>query len=121
MSVFTTWWVNGVAMPSPMTMDWDILDENGPDDGRTLDGFMHVSIVAIKRKLYFKFPQRAMSVNATILQAIAPATFSVKYWDRLDNDWRTSTMYKGDRKTISFMLNEIRKEDKELTFNLIEC
>ena len=98
MAMPTAWWVNGVAMPSPQEIKWSVQDVHAPGAGRSLDAKMHFTIVAQKRKLDLTFPPGEPSVHSTVMKALQGDTFSVKYWDLHDNNWRTSEMYKGDRK-----------------------
>lgn len=118
----TSWWVNGVAMPSPSTdgYKWSLMDIHAPNAGRTLDAVMHFTIVARKRKLELTFPAGDPTIHSTIMQATNDATFTVKYWDLHDNNWRTSTMYKGDRKGGLVIFSNERSVSDTFSINLIE-
>lgn len=116
-----TYYVNGVAMPSPKQITWSMMDLYAPGSGRLLDGNMQMEHVGIKRRLDIEYNNSDTAIFNRALRAISGGGFfSVTYWDLHDWGWRTSTMYAGDRKGAIMHFLPNRTITAPLTFALIE-
>ncbi len=116
-----TWYVNGVPMPPPKEIGWSIQDLYAPGSGRLLDGNMQFQFVSSKRKLEIQYNNTDTQIYRQALAAVSGGGFrSITYWDLIDNGWRTSTMYVGDRKGKMLHFLPDRKIMGPLSFNLIE-
>jgi hypothetical protein len=90
-------YVNGVALRDPSELQWSLQDVSAADAGRTEDGLMQKNRVAQKRKLVCKWNGLRPEEASPILQAVNPEYMDVTYFDAMDGEMQTRTMYVGDR------------------------
>ena len=98
---------------------WSRNDLDGEDSGRTLDGIMHRSRVAIKRKLTVNMGKLTQAQIAAITAAIEPEFIDVAFVDpRLGTVTKTFYGSQIDSTTQRFVDGEVYWEGT--TFSLIE-
>ena len=84
--------VDGVALPTPSTFEWGMIDVSASDSGRTQDGKMHKNRIAQKRQIKLS-------------------------WSGTDE---TRTFYVGDRSAPIKIWTINNKRYETLSFDLIE-
>ena len=97
MSAYTLVYVNDVALPNPETYNISIIDIDGSDTMRNELGIMvrnRVRQGAMKIELSWTLRSPAL---AQLLKAVTPAQFSVRFFDPNTYEYRTASMYVGDR------------------------
>lgn len=70
-------------------ISWSRENINSSDSGRTLDGRMHVGIIATKRKLGYELGSVPQNVLAQLDSDLSAPTFAVTYLDLHGIDTRT--------------------------------
>ena len=111
--------VNGKFIPDPSELQWGLQSVSASNAGRTMDGLMHVNLVARKRKLELKWSGVDFDATSEILKAVNDETFKVTYFDNLNNRNETRTFYVGDRTSmVKSYVHGYRRCD--VAFNIIE-
>ena len=62
--------VDGVALPTPSTFEWGMIDVSASDSGRTQDAKMHKNRIAQKRQLKLSWSGTNKARTAQILQMV---------------------------------------------------
>lgn len=96
--------INGVAMPTPKTFQWDIMDIDGQST-RMANGDMNRDRITRKRKLNIEWGPLSDAQSSTILNAISGEFFQCTYPDAESGGVETRTFYTGDRSAPSFSWN----------------
>lgn len=89
--------VNGMAVKTPSSFNWELQDVSGPSSGRTQDAVMHKNRIAQKRKLSFSWTEPTASETAQILQMFNNEYVEITYPDAMSGGNETRTFYVGDR------------------------
>ena len=89
--------VDGVALPTPSTFEWGMIDVSAGDSGRTQDAQMHKNRIAQKRQLKLSWSGTDTARTARILQMVNPEYIRVTYPDAMSGTDETRTFYVGDR------------------------
>ena len=104
--------VDGVALPTPSTFEWGLIDVSASDSGRTQDAQMHKNRIAQKRQLKLSWSGTDTARTAKILQMVNPEYIRVTYPDAMSGTDETRTPIK------IWTINNKRYET--LSFDLIE-
>jgi hypothetical protein len=109
---------NGVVLPTPSDFQVGIMDLSKSE--RNAAGTMIIERIATKRKLSLTWSYLSAADLSTILIAVAPTFYDVKYLDPQINGLRTGSFYCGDRNLG--MINFINGVPlyKDVKFDLIE-
>lgn len=113
--------INGTWLKTPAQIEWSENDIADPKSARTLDGTMHLSIVARKAKLSCKWPAMTFEDATIVLNALGSMdSFSMTYYDIKTNGYRTSNFYSGDRSGNYKWVLENSKVVENLSCDMIE-
>ena len=111
----------------PATMQVDLQDVHGSETGRVQTGKMVLDRVAggayAKRKISCTWKGLTMSEMSELLNAMKKASFSVTYPDPFTGDFRTATVYVGDRSAPIFRTGATQANEviwESLSANFIE-
>lgn len=107
--------------PTPVEVQYTLSTLDSDSSGRNQAGKMFRDVVADKRKIQVKWGALSANDCATILQMIDEATFSIKFPDAHDGDWRDMTCYVGDRTTPAYRLYQGDWCWTGLSVSFIEC
>lgn len=110
--------IGGVDMPTPTELGIGVMDLSKAE--RNAKGYLILERIATKQKLTVTYSFITAEDLSTLLKAIAPTSFSVKYVDPISNSYKTYQMYSGDRNMgmIDFIGGVARYKD--FTFDLVE-
>lgn len=109
--------IDGVVLPPPMTYSVEYNDLDSDDTGRSEDGLLHRKRVRHGvAKIKIGWEQLSTDNLNTILNAIAPDSFSVVYYFGTQ---KTATMYAGNQSCELRRVNN-NQAKWNLSFNLIE-
>lgn len=114
------------ALPDPKSMTVSLQDIDASTTTRSASGTMLrdrvVGGASAKRKIQLVWPPLGTSDMSTILQAIAPEFFWVKYPDPYTGAMRTAQFYAGDRTAPMYNFNLHNKGIlwESMSVNLIE-
>ena len=111
--------INGVEC-DPSVMEIGFQDVSCPDAGRDLSGTMHPMKLGQKQTVNLEWWEPDRNEVKQVLQAVAPESFPVTYYDPQTNTEVTRTMYVGDRTAPIRMWNTGRAWYSKLSFKLIE-
>lgn len=96
--------INGVeiaAYPAPGGLSITTLDlDDGEASGRTTDGSMTRSRIAVKRKIQMQFSALPWSVTSALLQQVEDEFVNVTYPDPVTGKYETKGFYVGDRPAL---------------------
>ncbi len=109
--------------PDPSKCEYGLMDVSSDDAGRVMDSnaTMYKQRICQKRKLNLAWQNPTAQAVSTILKAVNPEYFLVKYWDAMDGQWETRTFYVGDRSAPLRWFNIMDgTRYEELSFDLIE-
>lgn len=98
---------------------WSRNDLDSEETGRTLDGIMHRTRIAIKRKLSITTRRLSQSEIESLNAALSPAFISVTFLDPIDGIL-TKTFYGSTVESTAMMFMDGEMYWNETTFNLIE-
>lgn len=115
--------VNGVAIPSPQTLEYALYDLDAEEGaGRNQMGEMFRDRVAVKRKLVCTWGPKVPEEMSTLLKAVDDVFFTLEYPDAHDGTYRTGTFYVGDRTAPVYMWNDEKQKFlwTGLSMNFIE-
>ena len=110
--------INGVVVPTPKAMSISINDIDA-ETGRNANGTIVRDRVAVKRKIECEWGMLTQIEMQTLLNAVTPVFFSVKYIDPQSGP-TTKTMYVGDRTAPVYNFNSKFKPWSSLKMNFIE-
>lgn len=110
--------LNGVVVPTPKSMSISINDIDA-ETGRNANGTIVRDRVAVKRKIECEWGMLTQEEMQTLLNAVTPVFFSVKYIDPQIGE-TTKTMYVGDRTAPVYNFNSKFKLWSSLKMNFIE-
>ncbi|WP_461467035.1 DUF6711 family protein [Parvimonas micra] len=110
--------INGVVVPTPKSMSISINDIDA-ETGRNANGTIVRDRVAVKRKIECEWGMLTQEEMQTLLNAVTPVFFSVKYIDP-QTGITTKTMYVGDRTAPVYNFNSKFKTWSSLKMNFIE-
>lgn len=110
--------LNGVVVPTPKAMSISINDIDA-ETGRNANGTIVRDRVAVKRKIECEWGMLTQDEMQTLLNAVTPVFFSVKYIDP-QTGITTKTMYVGDRTAPVYNFNSKFKPWSSLKMNFIE-
>jgi hypothetical protein len=115
MAFFT---VGGVGLPAPSEFEVSVMDLSKAE--RNANGRMIIERIATKRKLAFTYAYVTEADAMSILNKIAPTSYTVTYRDPQTGGMKSGSFYCGDRSLG--MLDNINgvPRYKDLKFNLIE-
>lgn len=112
--------VDGVDMPNPSELNWNLQDISDGESGRDDSGLMHKALRCQKRKLEIVWKAVTPTVASTILTAFNPEYIQVRYFDALDNEFQIRTYYTGDRACKVKIWTDNSKLYETVSFNIIE-
>lgn len=118
--------INNVDFTSYLNEDsikWSRNDLDSDSSGRTLDGKMHRSRVAVKRKIEVSNIKRlTVSQMSALNAALLPQTISVSFIDPIAGGLYTGTFYGSTVSATTQFYDEYRDEIywHDVSFNLIE-
>lgn len=110
--------INGAVVPTPKAMSISINDIDA-ETGRNANGTIVRDRVAVKRKIECEWGMLTQDEMQTLLNAVTPVFFSVKYIDP-QSGTTTKTMYVGDRTAPVYNFNNKFKPWSSLKMNFIE-
>lgn len=113
--------INGVAIPTPSTYEFNVEDLSSEATGRTLDGKMHKDVVAVKDTYSCTWKKLSWQDAATLLNAInAKSEFSLTYVDpRQPNRWLTNKFYVGARTGAALNIDDPERTWSNISFKFI--
>jgi hypothetical protein len=81
---------NGVDVRTPTSFDWDIEDIYSGESGRTLDGKLHIDVIAQKRNLSYAWLDPSKEEVRDILQLIdQKGSVEITYPDAKSGEYET--------------------------------
>jgi hypothetical protein len=111
--------VNGHNLPDPKGITWSLQDLDAEEGtGRNQEGKAFRDRVAVKRKLQITFTPMNVTDMSDLLSYIDDEFFSCTYFDAKDGNFRTSTMYVGDRVAPMLIKDPI---DKTWIWDSLTC
>lgn len=112
--------LNGVEITAPTVFQVSFKDLDSDKTARNANGYMmRDRIRGAMRTLHFEFGPLKSSEIKTILQAVSAVSISAYYPDPMDGEWKTRTVYAGDRATKA-LYNFNDDMWTGLSFDLIE-
>lgn len=113
--------INGVAIPTPTTYNYNIEDLSSEETGRTLDGLMHKDIVAVKDRYDCTWKKLSWSDLATLLNAIdnKPKVQFTHADPRVPNQFVTGEFYVGQRNGAALNLKDTKHSWSDISFAFI--
>lgn len=108
--------INGVAMPSPTSYQWDLEDQSDPDAQRTEAGVMNKKRKGQVRALSFAWSMLTTAEASKVLTAVQPEYFDVTFLCPLKGGADTSNFYVGNRTAACFNQAEDRWENVSFKF-----
>lgn len=113
-------WLNNVLVKSPKIFQTDLNDIDSQESARNAKGEMNRDrIVSDKRKLNCEWAPLTQDEISTILKAIEPEFFPIKYWDPKDG-LITKTFYAGTKSAPMLIMKDGRPTWEGLKVNFIE-
>jgi len=108
--------IGGSAMPTPS--DYQVTLKDIEKTATNANGGTIIEIIATKRNISLSYKYLSQVNLATLLAAIAGATFSINYPDPLTGALRTGTFKKGDRAAggIDYQSATMRWKDIQIAF-----
>ncbi len=110
--------LNGVAVKAPELHEVGIQDISNAQ--RNANATMIIERVATKKKIQLGWGVLSAEEMKTILTAVSPVFFTVKYIDPVANESVTGTFYCGDRQVPMLQYKNGVPYYKSLSFNVIE-
>ena len=109
--------INGVAIPSPSKFNITYNDLDSEETGRSLDGSLHRDVIGTNfRTIDLEWKTMERGALKKLLKALSNKTFSVTYYDPIEDAKVTKTMYAGNRKVD--MYNYIIDNGKPLWLDI---
>lgn len=110
--------IGGKDMPTPTEYSISYMDLSKAD--RNANGSMIIERIATKRKLALTWSYITAVDLSTILQAIAPTSYTVYFRDAQYNNMQTGVFYCGDRNVGMISYIDGNPVYKDFSFDLIE-
>lgn len=113
--------IDGIAIPTPSTYEYNIEDLSSEETGRTLDGKMHKDVVATKDTYQCSWRLLSWEDAATLLNAVDGKT-KVRFTHadpRVPNQWITGDFYIGARQGGALDLSDGKRNWKGISFTFI--
>ena len=96
--------INTTELPAPTVMEAGIYDLDSEDGtGRNQEGTMFRDRTTVKRKVHCEWGALTKEEMRTLLSAMSDVSFSLKYPDPQEGDFKTITAYVGDRTSPMLM------------------
>lgn len=111
-------YISGVAMPTPSEFQIGTMDISKAN--RNANGTMIIERITTKKKLFLTYAFLTSSQLQTLLNALAPTTYTVTYMDPQFNKMVTGVFYAGDRNAGMVSFIDGVPVYKDFTVNLIE-
>jgi hypothetical protein len=113
--------VDGVAIPTPTTYQYNIEDLSSEETGRTLDGVMHKDIVAVKDRYDCTWKTLSWEDAADLLNAInGKTTVQFTHADpRVPGRFVTHKFYVGQRNGGALNLRDPNHSWQDIAFAFI--
>lgn len=89
--------VDGAAIPSPSSFQWEREDLSDSSAGRTEDGKMHKNRIGNKVAVSLSWNNISTAKASQILNAFEPEYVNVRYLDPEIGGYTTKTFYVGNR------------------------
>lgn len=113
--------INGIAMPTPSTLEITRSDLSSSETGRTQRGIMKKDIVRKIVTLSCTWPVLKWSDCARLISTVESSTnMSIKYPDPKEGKYIAKTFYVGDRKAPALMLEDGKEKWEGIAFDFIE-
>lgn len=114
--------IDGVEIPTPDTYKVGIEDLSSDATGRTLDGFMHKDVVAVKDTYQCTWKSLSWSQAAHILNLVNGKTqITLRYADpKVPDRFQTGNFYIGSRSISAHNLNDKENAWQELQLSFIQ-
>ena len=102
--------INDVAIPAPSKFNVTYNDLDSEETGRSIDGNLHRDVIGRNfRTLDLEWKTMEREDLRRFLNVISHDTFTVTYYDPIEDAMNTKTMYAGNRKVD--MYNYVLGED----------
>ncbi len=103
-------------------IQWSRNDLDSDETGRTLDGLMYRSRIAVKRKLQVSCARMTTEQIATLNNALLPQFITVTFLDPLSGGYYTGTFYGSTVQATTQIYDDCLDETywSDTSFNLIE-
>ncbi len=102
--------INNVEIPTPSKFNVTYNDLDSEETGRSIDGNLHRDVIGHNfRTLDLEWKTMEREDLRRFLNAISKDTFTVTYYDPIQDAMNTKTMYAGNRKVD--MYNYVLGED----------
>lgn len=109
--------IDGVAMPTPSKFNITLNDLDSTETGRSIDGNLHRDVIGTNfRTIDLEWKAMTRSDLQKLLSAVSKTTFTVTYYDPIQDAKISKTMYAGNRKID--MYNYIIDNGKPLWVNI---
>ena len=109
--------INGKAIPAPSKFNITYNDLDSEETGRSLDGNLHRDVIGTNfRTIDLEWKTMEREDLRRLLKALSNKTFSVTYYDPIEDAKITKTMYAGNRKVD--MYNYIIDNGKPLWLDI---
>lgn len=113
--------VDGVEIPCPSVMTWNLNEVSAAESGRTDDGLMHKNRITQKRTLNLTWNALTFEEASEIIKAFNPEYVQVEYPDLLTgNTAEVRTFYTGDKSVPFYSWWDNKKIMESLSFDIIE-
>lgn len=109
--------INGVKLPGVKSCSPYREDEDSDKTGRSAAGKLVRYRVARIPKVEIIIRQTSQEEMQQVLRLLAPAAFTVEWFDPETGSYRNGEFYAGDHKPEFYSTNPVRY--KEMSFNLI--
>lgn len=109
--------IDGKAIPTPSKFNITYNDLDSEETGRSLDGNLHRDVIGTNfRTIDLEWKTMERGALRILLNALSKKTFSVTYYDPIEDAKVTKTMYAGNRKVD--MYNYIIDNGKPLWLDI---
>ena len=109
--------IDGKAIPTPSKFNITYNDLDSEETGRSLDGNLHRDVIGTNfRTIDLEWKTMERGSLRILLNALSKKTFSVTYYDPIEDAKVTKTMYAGNRKVD--MYNYIIDNGKPLWLDI---
>lgn len=98
--------INTTELPTPSAFEVTIQDFDSSESNRNSQGQLFRDRICVKYKLSVTWRVLDAEQMSMILNAISPIFFNVTFFDPKLNDYRTTTMYTGDRTPTLYTFRE---------------
>ena len=112
--------VNDTILPTPSTFEVTIQDYDSSEAGRNSTGQLFRDRITVKEKVAISWKVLDAQQMKTILNAVTDVFFTVEYFSPKLADYRTATMYVGDRTVTAYTFSELGVKYTDFGISLIE-